>query len=158
MATKRPREGANGETAAMVTGCSPHRWQLESPASKRVRAHAEAVVAATGSSTFMPAEAGARWRVDTAAAGRRARHRLTARRDGRHVRPASHFDCLCHLQLRALPCEPDLPARAAWFAYGRGSLMCSQAPAQRLLTSAPHCGSSSGWTRRRARYCSPWTR
>jgi len=54
---KRPREGEPYE--AMATGCSPHRWQLESPASKRVRAHAEAVVAATSSSAFMgPAEAG----------------------------------------------------------------------------------------------------
>ena len=56
---KRPREEA-AEAVAMATGCSPHRWQIESPASKRVRAHAEAVVAAsTSSSAFMVTDGGA---------------------------------------------------------------------------------------------------
>lgn len=49
-AIKRPRDSPQAEP----TACSPHRcMQLESPASKRTRAHAEAVVASTSSSAFM---------------------------------------------------------------------------------------------------------
>jgi hypothetical protein len=52
LALKRPRDSPQQPEA---TGCSPHRFglQLESPASKRTRAHAEAVVAQCSSSAFM---------------------------------------------------------------------------------------------------------
>lgn len=56
---KRCREQDSPQADPMAMGCSPHRYQLESPASKRTRQHAEAVVAATSSSAFMAsAEAG----------------------------------------------------------------------------------------------------
>jgi len=53
---KRPRDSPQQSEQTASMACSPHRsvlMQLESPASKRTRAHAEAVVASTSSSAFM---------------------------------------------------------------------------------------------------------
>lgn len=53
---KRPRDSPQSEQSVGSMACSPHRYtamQMESPASKRTRAHAEAVVASTSSSAFM---------------------------------------------------------------------------------------------------------
>ena len=54
----RDSEGGGGQQGGAT--CPPHRWQLESPASKRTRQHAEAVAAASGSSAFAADDAGAR--------------------------------------------------------------------------------------------------
>ena len=88
---KRPRDVDSPQQEPM--GCSPHRLQLESPASKRTRTHAEAVAASSSSSVFASSEEG-KWGVGRARAAPRPTELCLALPLTRHALLAGHRECL----------------------------------------------------------------